>query len=87
MSIIIYGRQGIGKSLQAERLRRFYGMDEVCDDEMDPYPLTPAQQVEFKAGKVLFLTHISPEEKGYSTSDKRRIISFEQAMKAMRNEA
>lgn len=88
MSIIIYSPQGCGKSRQAENLRRFYNMDEVCDDEMDPYPLTPAQQAEFKVGKVLFLTHISPEDKGYDKSIiYRRIISFEQAMKAMRNEA
>lgn len=86
MSIIIYGPQGCGKTRHAEALRRFFKMDEICDDEMDPYPLTPTQQAEFKAGKVLFLTCIHPEDKGYSASDKRRIISFEQAMKAMRNE-
>lgn len=87
MSIIIHGPRGCDKSLQVENLRRFYGMDEVCDDEMDPYPLTLAQQAEFKEGRVLFLTNIRPEDKSYSSSDKRRIISFKQAMKAMRNEA
>lgn len=91
MSIIIYGPQGCGKSLQAKNLRHFYDMDEVCDDEMDPYPLTVAQQEEFKAGRVLFLTSISPKSKDYDTRwgdyDTKRVFSFEQAMKAMRNEA
>lgn len=88
MSIIIYGPQGCGKSVQAENLRRFYGMDEVCGDEMDPYPLTQAQIEEFEMGKVLFLTNISPEHKDYNPRWCRRFaIPFEQAMKAMRNEA
>lgn len=91
MSIIIYGPQGCGKTRHAEALRRFFKMDEVCDDEMDPYPLTLVQQAEFKAGKVLFLTNIEPRSKDYDTRygdyDNRRVYSFEQAMKAMRNKA
>lgn len=89
MSIIIYGPQGCGKTLHAERLRKHFKMDEVCDDEMDPYPLTVRQQTEFKAGKVLFLTNITPKDKDYDTRwgdyDTRRVFSFEQVMKLLEN--
>ena len=89
MSIIIHGPQGCGKTRSAERLRKYFGMDEICDDEMDPYPLTIAQQTEFKAGKVLYLTSIAPKDKDYDTRwgdyDTRRVLSFQQAMKLMEN--
>lgn len=89
MSIIIYGPQGCGKTSHAERFRRHFKMDEVCDDEMDPYPLTVQQQEEFKAGKVLFLTPIDPKSKEYDTRygdyDNRRVFSFDQALKLLRN--
>lgn len=84
MSIIIYGPQGCGKSLYAERFRQFFKMESICDDEMDPYPLTTPQQEEFKAGKVLFLTCIDPKLKDYDTRygdyDTRRVIPFKTAL-------
>jgi len=89
LSVIVYGPQGCGKTLQAERLRKHLKMEEVCDGEMDPYPLTIKQQEEFKAGKVLFLTNIAPKQKDYDTRyddyDTRRVLSFDQAMKLMEN--
>lgn len=89
MSIIIYGPQGCGKSLKAEQLRKFFKMDEVVDDGSDPYPITMDQVAEFKAGKVLFLTHIDPKHKDYSNHSEggeRRVISFDRAMKMMNGE-
>lgn len=84
MSIIIYGPQGCGKTKNAEKLRRFFGMDEIVDDEGDPYPLTTDQVEEFKAGKILFLTPIDPKMNEYSTHS-RRVISFKTAIQMMEN--
>lgn len=88
MSTIIHGPCGCGKTRHAEQFRRFFKMDEICDDEMDPYPLTIKQQEEFKAGTTLFLTNISPKSKDYDTRygdyNTRRVMSFEQAMKLMK---
>jgi hypothetical protein len=83
MSIIIYGPAGCGKTRNAARFAKFFGMTEIVDDEMDPYPLTPMQVQEFKAGTTLYLTYISPHDKDYSY-DRRRYISFDDAFKMMR---
>ena len=88
MSVIVYGPQGCGKTQWAERLRRFFKMDEICDDEMDPYPLTKEQVIEFKNGSTLFLTSVDPKSKGYTSHGEdgnRRVLSFERAMKLLEN--
>ncbi len=85
MSIIIYGPQGCGKTRHAEILRKHYNMAEVVDDGSDPYPMSPKQQAEFKNGKVLFLTDVNAEIRGYSTHN-RRVISYQEAMKEVKNE-
>ena len=88
MSVIVYGPQGCGKTKNAERLRKHFKMDETCDDEMDPYPLTKEQVIEFKNGSTLFLTSIDPKTKGYAShgeDDNRRVLSFERAMKLLEN--
>lgn len=91
MSIIIYGPPGCGKTRNAERLRRHFGMHEIVDDGSDPFPLTQNQVYEFKMGRTLFLTQIAPQSKDYSfhsfgDSGGRRVISFETAMKMMNGE-
>lgn len=79
MSIIVYAPQGSGKALHAEKLRKHYKMDEVVDADFDPYPITDDQVKEFKAGKILFLTHIDPTIVGYATHS-RRVIPFKVAL-------
>jgi len=81
MSIIIHGPQGCGKTRNAELLRKYYGMNEVVEaDDFDPYPLSDKQIAEFKAGKILFLTNIDSESRGYN-SHNRRVIPYFVAIK------
>lgn len=89
MSMIIYGPCACGKTYQAENLRRFFKMDEVVDDGSDPYPLTVPQVNEFLNGRILFLTNILPTDKEYSKhiyDGKRRVLSFQTAMRLMQGE-
>lgn len=82
MSIIVYGPQGCGKSINAETLRDYFCCAEVVDaDYFDPFPLSPKQVEEFKEGHVLFLTNIDPIVKGYHMHY-GRVFSYKQAATA-----
>jgi len=85
MSIIIYGPVGVGKTYNAEALKKHFKMRYVRDANdyppaIDPYPKTLGQMEEFKAGFELFLTDTFPPE-NYPFRATRRILSYAEACK------
>lgn len=87
MSFIVYGPQGCGKSLNAERLRKALGCSRVISDDEADFPrdlygrlatLRGAQA--FKAGTDLFLTN-EPPPAGFDADHSRRVIHFDEAMR------
>lgn len=83
-SVIVYGPQGCGKSLNAEKLRRAFGCDHVVDDAeaADVYSGltgTPAEAVSFKMRSTLYLVHEPPPD-SMALLDRRRVLPFAEAM-------
>ena len=60
MSVIVYGPQGCGKTVNAEKLRKFLDCDKVVDGDRNPYPRGDKQRCMFYSGKILFLTNEEP---------------------------
>ena len=79
MSVVVYGPQRCGKTQNAEKLREFFKCDKIVDTGRYPYPKSKQQDVKFKAGNDLILTHENPPRR-VERSDLRRIVSYEVAM-------
>lgn len=70
-SIIVYGPQGCGKSLHAERLRKHYGLKHVIED------WAPGTGESLPVYDALVLTHMQP------VPTLSRWVPFEDAVAAL----
>lgn len=88
-SVIVYGPQGCGKSLNAELLRDHYGLEKVVElDEYLPHVIVGVRPTPVKLPLVgvLFLTHLTRGqmvEHNIIDADARRVFSYEEAMLAV----
>lgn len=87
MSVIVYGPQGCGKSLNAQQLMRHFNLKRVIEaDELSfssVYLLirSSTHLAKFKAGDALYLTH-EPPPPWVDAVGGRRVVAFEEAIKA-----
>jgi len=80
MSVIIYGPEVSGKTLNAEALKKHFKMRYLRDGAPDPYPKTIGKMEEFKAGFELFLTNDPPPD-DYPFRGTRRILPVAEALR------
>ena len=78
MSIIVYGPKGCGKTRNSVALMKAFGMTHICDGYDLCYAVALKREA-FKAGKVLYLTSMSPPP-DLSMDQDRRVIEFSRAM-------
>lgn len=77
-SVIVHAPQGAGKTFHAERLRRIFGCDTVCDDAdgTNIYRKLMQEPSAFKARSCLYLTSEEPPE----GCDMRRVVTLNEAL-------
>lgn len=86
MSVIVFGPQGCGKSLNAQQLMRHFNLQVVIEADdlrgsVYDQLRTSTLAAQFKAGNALYLTH-EPPPSWVDAVGGRRVVAFEEAIKA-----